>query len=277
MRTYRRSKGPGLLGLLAWIGVFTVASAACRGVFLRADERYFTYTYEPKTLPEGALEIEQWMTLKAGKEDGVYSQWDLRTELEYGILDRLTTALYLNFESLHVDRDAEQKDEFEFKGASSEWKYKITDPSADPIGVLIYGELTTNFEELELEQKLVLGKAFDRLVLAFNGIAEQEWVFGRDATESELAVEFTAGASYKITERFAVGVELRERNVFPDMEDLEHAAFFAGPVLHYSAKRWWIALSVLPQIAALKGSTGDGVDLDEFTRAEARLLLGIHF
>jgi len=187
-----------------------------------SDERHFTYSYEPKVLPEGALEFEQWTTLRAGKEDGVYSRWDLRSEFEYGLTDRLTSALYLNFKSLHIDRDSEQVDEFEFGGVSSEWKYKITDPTADPLGMLAYGEVTTNFEELELEQKLVLGKNVDRFVFAFNAIAEEEWEFERDETESEFMLEFTAGAAYRLTNRLALGIELREKNVFPDMEDLEH-------------------------------------------------------
>src|SRR5262245_23082370 len=98
---------------------------------LRADTRHFTYSYEPNNvLPAGALEFEQWATLRAGKEQGVFSRWDLREEFEYGITDRLTSSLYLNFQSLHVDLpdEDEDEDEFEFKGVSSEWKYKISDP-----------------------------------------------------------------------------------------------------------------------------------------------------
>ena len=258
------------LGVLAAV----LAAPAARA---RADERVFTYSYEPKVLPKDALEFEQWATLRAGKEDGVFSRWDLRTEFEYGLLDQLTTALYLNFESLHIDRDEEQVDEFEFKGLSSEWKWKFLDPTADPIGVLGYFEATTNFEDVELEEKLVLGKNFDRVVLAFNAICEQEWEFENEETETELAVEFTAGVAYRFTDRFAVGVEAREVNVFPDMENLEHAAVFLGPTLHYNTNRWWATLTFLPQVAGLRGDTQDGLNLDEFERMEVRLIFGIHF
>ncbi len=270
MSTFRRSAQS--LGLLSCISFLTPHSAT------RADDRYFTYTYEPKVLAAGAAEFEQWTTLRAGKENGVYSRWDLRSEFEFGLTDRLTTALYLNFRSTHFDSadDALDEDEFEFKGISSEWKYKLFDPTADPVGFLLYGELTTSFDELELEEKLVLGKNFDRLILAFNANSEQEWEFEEEKTESELVVEFTAGAALKVTDRFSVGVELREKNVFPDMEELEHAAFFAGPAIHYSTEKWWATLTFLPQIVALKGSTGDSVNLDEFERAEFRLLVGIH-
>ena len=248
-----------------------------------ADERFFTYTYEPKVLPEGALEFEQWTTLRAGKENGVYSRWDLRSELEVGLTDRLTTAFYLNWKSVHFDSkdDTLDESEVEFKGVSSEWKLKLLDPTADAVGVLLYGEVSTNLNEFELEQKLIVGKNIDRLVLAFNTNVEEEWEFvrenGESETESELKLEFTAGASFRVTDRFALGVEVREVNVFPDMEDLEHAALFAGPALHYSRDRWWATFTILPQIVALKGTTGDSVNLDEFERAEFRLIFGLHF
>jgi len=44
-------------GLLA--GVVCAAS-------IRADERRFTYVYEPETLPAGAFEFEHWVTLGLG-------------------------------------------------------------------------------------------------------------------------------------------------------------------------------------------------------------------
>lgn len=268
----RRAPAAAATGSLAAI-LLLLASA-------RGDERYFTYSYEPKVLPRDAVEFEQWVTLRAGKEQGVFSAWDLRSELEIGLTDRLTTALYLNFESLHQDDGVVEEDEFEFEGVSSEWKYKLLDPVADPIGLLLYGEVSTNFNELELEQRLVLGKELDRTILAANVLVEEEWEFEREdretEAESELVVELTAGAAYRFGPRFSLGIEVREVNVFPEMEDLEHAALFAGPAIHFSRERWWATLTILPQVVALKGSTGDSVNLDEFERAEVRLILGIH-
>src|ERR1044071_10458191 len=65
-----------------------------------ATERYFTYTYEPETLPKGVWETEQWVTLRAirnatvGQED--YNRWEFRHELEYGVTDNYSLSLYLN-------------------------------------------------------------------------------------------------------------------------------------------------------------------------------------
>jgi len=253
----------------------SAAFLAAVHVDVHADERHFTYTYEPKVLPAGALEFEQWTTLRAGKEDGIYSRWDLRSEFEYGITDALTSALYINFKSLHIDRDSEQEDEFEFSGLSSEWKYKLLDPTADPLGVVLYGEVSTDLEELELEQKLIVGKNIGDWIFAFNAIVEEEWEFEREGTEKKLELEFTAGAAYQVTDRFSIGLEVRQANEFPDMDSLEHSALFAGPAIHYSTDDWWLTLTVLPQIVAFEGTTGDSLNLDEFDRVSVRLLIGI--
>jgi hypothetical protein len=36
-----------------------------------ADERRFTYTYEPETLPQGTFEFENWVTWRAGRTAAV--------------------------------------------------------------------------------------------------------------------------------------------------------------------------------------------------------------
>ena len=41
----------------------TLASGLCL-THARADERRFTYSYEPELLPARAMEFEQWVTLR---------------------------------------------------------------------------------------------------------------------------------------------------------------------------------------------------------------------
>src|SRR4026207_1688267 len=121
---------------LATIGVLGAALA------IHADERFFTYSYEASSvLPKGGVEFEQWITYSGGKEDGNFSRWDLREELEFGITDRYTTAVYLNFRDTHSDitaDPADDVDEFEFKGVSSEHKFQFLNPHTKPIGLLGY-------------------------------------------------------------------------------------------------------------------------------------------
>jgi hypothetical protein len=82
---------------LLWAGV---TSGLLCIVQCHADERRFTYTYEPETLPAGVFEVENWVTLGSGRSAAVgqknYQRWDLRQELEYGVTDWYSASLYLN-------------------------------------------------------------------------------------------------------------------------------------------------------------------------------------
>src|ERR1051325_3288746 len=180
-----RSSHSGYRSVLA-LGVLLSALLSAR-----ADERLFTYTYEAEVLPKGGVEFEQWLTHRRGKENGVFSAWDFREELEFGLTDKLTSAVYLNFRNTHSDGvpGVADEDTFEFKGVSSEWKYQLLNPNTKPVGVLAYAEATYNGEEFELEEKIVLQKNFgEKWVLALNATVEQEWEFETGKTERELAL-----------------------------------------------------------------------------------------
>src|SRR3954463_8637858 len=111
----------------------TAVLAAALAVPASADERRFTYSEEAKTLPKGSFEFEQWATHGWSRDEGKFWFLSFREELEYGITDRLSAAVYLNFEIQHADGVPGLKDDtiFEFEGVSLEGKYKLLDPSAD--------------------------------------------------------------------------------------------------------------------------------------------------
>src|SRR5438876_99315 len=135
---------------MAVVAAFAVL--ACASV-AAADERKFNYSYEAKTLPKGSFEFEQWATLKMEKEAGDFNRLDLREEFEFGLTDRLNASAYLNFQYQAVRSVPGLSNDhfFKFESFSSEWKYKLTDPSTDLVGVLLYGELTLANEEYETE------------------------------------------------------------------------------------------------------------------------------
>jgi len=245
----------------------------------RADERLFTYTYEAEVLPKGGVEFEPWLTHRRGKEDGVFSAWDFREELEFGLTEKLTSALYLNFRNTQTEDvpGLSNQDKFEFKGVSSEWKYQLLNPNTKPVGVLAYAEATYDGEAFELEEKIVLQKNFgEKWVLALNATVEQEWEFEPAATERELGLELTGGLSYKLTPHWALGLEGRNVRKFPDFDSEKSSVWFVGPAIHYGSSQWWDALTVLPQVAG-RPDTRSGLNLDEHERIEVRLIAGINF
>src|SRR5579859_3856904 len=63
-----------------------------------ADERRFTYTYEPEVMPQGGMEFEQWITLRTQRtssgevKQGNFNLWEIREELEYAVSDNYSVS-----------------------------------------------------------------------------------------------------------------------------------------------------------------------------------------
>ncbi len=236
-----------------------------------ADERKFSYSYEAKTLPRGTFEFEQWVTLRTGRPEGTFRVFAFREELEYGITDLLTTALYLNFAHEKIGDESE----FEFESVSSEWKYKLSDPAADPIGLLAYAELGLGPDEQELELKFIANKIVQRWNFAANAIVEfereeEEEPSGEKEWERESKLALTLGASYQFRPGLAAGLEAVHETPFEGtFKEKEDSAFYVGPVFHYAAPRFWLTLTWLHQVPGPDdGDTGE--------ENQVRLILGIH-
>ena len=246
----------------------------------QADERSFTYVYEANVLPQGEAEFEQWITNQNGKEDGDYSQWNFRTELEYGVTERYMTALYLNLNSTRSDGVTgidEEGGSLKFKGFSWENIYQILNPNLDPVGLAAYIEYTSDGLDQELESKILLSKPLGNWILALNGVYEAEWEREDGKTEREGTLEFVGGASYKVTPNWSIGVEARNKSAYPDGLNLsgqEYNCTSVGPNVHYDSSKWWATLTILPQV----WGNGDGAQgsrqLVHEESMEVRLLVG---
>ena len=111
-------------------------------ISIHAQDRLFTYTYQSGVLNKGQREIEVWNTLRTGKQD-YYTRLDNRTEFEIGLGKNLQTAFYLNLTSTSKTltesgiKSIATENEISF---SNEWKYKILDPVANPVGLALNGE-----------------------------------------------------------------------------------------------------------------------------------------
>lgn len=271
----RKVRG-ALTSLLAFGGAtmaFLVATPAS------GNERHFVFTYESATLPAGAVELEPWVTWKAGREN-YYSRFDHRLELELGVTDNLTTAIYVNFTGLteRASLAEERVSSFDYKGVSSEWKYKLLDPVADPIGLAGYLEVTLEPTAVELEEKIIVDKRIGNALLAGNLVFEQEMETEHEEIEVEHKMQVALGGGYFVSEHFMLGAEFRSVSLIEEGEH-EATAFYLGPTLAWATERYWVALNVSPQLAAVKADdAGDSVrDLVHNEAVHARLLIGVHF
>lgn len=254
-----------------------------------ATERRFTYTYEPETLPKGAMEFEQWITLRTQRtaDPGVYQEnfnkWELRSELELGVTDRYTLGLYANFDAESF-RDvsvspAQNESEFEFTGISLENRYMLLNPADHAVGLTLYLEPRFSGEEAEIEEKIILGQRHGDWKWALNLTHATEWEDNFHETEGELEASF--GITKDLGKNWSLGLEFRNHNEWPEYDKIEHSALFLGPVVSYRSEKWWATLTVLPQIYG-KNYDGDpdnhsSLVLDEHEWVNIRLLIGFSF
>lgn len=265
-----------LTGLLA--GVVCATST-------RADERRFTYVYEPETLPQGAFEVENWVTWRSQRSAAVgqddFNRWDFRQELEYGVTDWYSAALYLNERQQSYRDPATGADHasFEWKGVSLENRFNVLNPASHKIGVTLYLEGRYSGEEASLEQKIIIGQRHGDWKWAFNLEHETEWEDDLSAVEGEFGASF--GIARDLGKRWSLGLELRNVNIFPEYQSWKNSALYLGPTLSYRQEKWWAALTVLPQIYGWNnGASQDGNsqrELNDNEKINVRLLFGINF
>ena len=254
-----------------------------------ANERRFTYSYEPETMPKGAMEFEQWITLRSGRTSGGsvqqenFNRWDIREELEYGVTDNYTIGFYMNFKAESF-RDGSvspsvDQSEFEFKGISLENRYMLFNPAEHKVGLTLYLEPTFSGEEAELEQKIIIGQRHGEWKWAANLIHATEWEDNWHETEGEL--EATFGIARDVCKNWSVGLEVRNHYVLPEYKEWEYTSVHVGPVIGYRQEKWWATLSIMPQVWGRNYNGNPDANrslvLDGQERLNIRLLIGFSF
>jgi hypothetical protein len=248
-----------------------------------ADERRFTYSYEPETQLAGAVEFENWITLGSQRNSAVgqdnYNQWDLRQELEFGVTDRYTIGLYLNEQSQSFKDPATgaNQSSFDWEGISIENRFNVLNPAEHAIGLTLYVEGRYSGQEAEIEEKIIIGQRHGDWKWAFNLGQATEWENNLSEREGELEASF--GLARDLSKRWSLGLEVVGDTLIPGYQEFENAAFFVGPVLSYRQDRWWAALTVLPQVYGWNRDFAQDrnahFELADHERYNIRLLFGI--
>lgn len=250
---------------------------------MNAQDRIFNYTYQSNVLNKGQKELEVWTTVLLGKTD-YYREIKNRVEYEIGLGSNVQVAFYLNskqkafFDNV-TGEIVMNPTEISF---SNEWKYKFSDPVANTIGFAGYAELTLATDELEIELKAIFDKRFGNSLHAVNLILEPEWETttenGKVKTETAIKYDFNYAYSYKASKNWNIGAEIINRNVYLKSDKFTHSALFGGPTIAYNTNNFWINLTALPQLAGLQNPAGmSGMNVDEFTKFETRLLFSYSF
>jgi hypothetical protein len=294
------------------VTAFSIVSfAAC------AEESMFGFVYTTDLLPQGAKEIEQWVTWRHQKIAGYYDQVEGRTEFEYGLTNELQVALYANYAwtgAYHngpfgattppeqfSDYIAGPDDHFNksrFVGVSGEAIYRILSPYTDAFGFALYTEPTVGPRFFEWENKIILQKNFldDLLTLAFNFTYAPEFRYLPDALDptglgrswqEETDVNFGFAASYRFIENWSAGIEFVNEHEFNSFtfNHESNSGYYLGPVLHYGGERFFVTTTALWQMPwatahtdTVPGALVNGYTLDnDFERFRLRIKAGYTF
>jgi hypothetical protein len=272
---------PRALALLTAAAAALAAPAAALG-----SPRPLPFTYPYQTLPEGSLEVEQYVDLVPvrvvrelpdGTTEGVVSvRSELQTELEYGLTDRLEVALYFAFSQ----GGSATAPFLQFRGLKQRAHYRFAELGEWPVDVGVYLELAEGHSELEFEEKLLLSRQLGALNVAANLWVEQEWYF--QTRETKYVYNPTVGATYEVSPRISLGAEYWVRGRFDKQrattdtgetsDSPRAAAHYAGPTLLLQAKQAWISVGAYARLDQL----GSGVAVgDPFGKVWIRAVLGL--
>lgn len=277
----------------------------------QADESLFGMLKGAETLPKNALEFVQHVTKRYDKGQGTYEAFDTKTELEYGVTDRATAAVYVlgqsvRTEGLRINGYLPKDEAYGLRpsGVEASIKYNFLSPAKDDFGLASYFSTSYSWldphsgqdkKKLTFELEMLMQKYFmDGEVIWVGNVGMESTMAQRGAiadlpedfewsTTPEMEIGFKAGTglSYRFAPNWFVGGEMVYETEFETDVGQERRSVQAGPTIHYGSKDWWLSLSYLPQISGAgekyDGQTDDNLHLIEKTKQEIRLKLGFNF
>ncbi|MFT3699213.1 MAG: hypothetical protein QM831_39060 [Kofleriaceae bacterium] len=200
-----------------------------------AEPRSFGKTYEYATLPEGETEVSLWHGLdRDAWESNSRQELQERLQIGFGVLDRLETSLFAEF-SQASDQD--------FRFDALRFQARIRAIDADQwekigLGVVVHVEAAKQFSvgEYDLRGELDVTRAFDRILVAVNGIAN--YPVGHDVHDADVTYAWAGGVSYEVVTKLRIGAELFGNHMpGTTQNDL-------GPVISVTpSRKLWLAVT----------------------------------
>jgi hypothetical protein len=230
----------------------------------------------------GGLELEQYIDVipirvlrenPDGTLDGVWAtRYQLQTEFEYGITDRLELGIYMAWRQ----GASATVPAMRFEGIKQRVRFRVSDPTTWPIGVATYLEVAELYGEVELEEKLLLSWQSGPLEVVANFWVEQEYYFA-DSTWKHI-YNPTAGVTWELTPRATVGLEYWARGRFDAAEEAAGdesdtggvTRHYLGPTLMLQGGEHWLALGAYARV-----DTGTIAIGDPYGRLWVRLIVGL--
>ena len=290
--------------------VATLTSAVLATRPAQADENLLGYVKGAETLPEGATELYNWVTVRSDKGKGHYLAVDSKTELEYGLTNSFSVSGAVKTQSIDtygllIDGYLPGPKDYVFNPSGVEigGKYNFLRPAIDPIGFATYFSVDYNWLDPHSGQdKLTLSADLDFLFQKYFLDARLIWVgnLGMETTyadrtdianlppgfdwptapEMEIELKAGTGLSYRFAPGWFIGAETLYETEFETDVGQERWSVLAGPSLHYANQDWWATFTWMPQLVGGGESypgQPSGLHLIEKTRDEFRFKIGFNF
>ena len=269
--------------LLAASGAALALVAAPTLAFATARALPFTYNYE--TNAEGEGEIETYIDLvpvkalnNVGNAQTVLAS-QFQEEFEYGITDRLELGLYVTFAPppYGISPNGTAPTLTEGNGSKQRLRYRLFDEGVLPIDIGLYGEVTENENEMELEAKVILQRRFGNFAIAGNVVGEHEFYYnGRN----DWVFDPSAGFWYQVTPVFQPAFEWWMYKEWSDQAPAGGAfnldvQQYVGPAVLLNFGRVWWTTGVYARVTEVH-HTMSAANGDTFGPVWFRTVIGVN-
>lgn len=213
-----------------------------------ADRRFYVWTYQYQTMPQGNTELEFYQTSKLREVD----QNEYRLEIEHGLTSRWDASLYEIFAQ-------NEGGDLKWDSWQLRTRYRFGEVGQyfmDPLFYLEFNRKTEPTSPNKLEAKFILAKSANKWNIAINPVVEYFF-----APESETEAGIDVGGSYEFHPKFVAGLESTTRVEFEEEENVVSSYF--GPTISYASNGFWLSCGVAA------GITDDSDD------ARVRIITGI--
>jgi hypothetical protein len=167
-----------------------------------------------------------------------------------------------------------------FQGVKQRLRLRLAEDGDWPVNVGLYFEVAEFYNEIELEEKILLARRFGRVNVLANLWVEQERYF--QTSESKFIYNPTVGATFEISQRLIVGAEYWGRGRFDskrgpsDMtgsSDAPVAAHhYVGPTVLLQSGEYWLSLGTYLRLDDVNAGFEVG---QPYGRVWVRAVLGI--
>jgi hypothetical protein len=250
-----------------------------------ANPRPLPFTYQYETLPKGEVEVEQFVDVKplyvwdADHHSVLEPAYQLTTEVEYGLTDRLELGLYMVMKNEPDSEGAGAP--LIFDGLKQRLRYRIGREGELPIDIALYLEVAELHDEIELEEKVILQKRFGQLKATANLWVEQGFERGGEVS---FTLNPTVGLVYELNESATLGAEYwmhaeyvltGEEGEESPQDEWNHAPHhFVGPAVSLRWDRLWWSTGVYGRLDDFDRVIRPG---DKFGKAWVRTVIGLSF